>query len=175
MAQFKLKSGLVIKTRHVNHNLLRTVQKGALEQFDQDNEKVPCPTYTVTLLGGAVKTYEYNRNSIKDESVTKEEKEAFVRYAQWLMERQASWQKPYYELLLYQGIDDGPDDDADWIEMCELFGITQPEGKKEKKIHWVENGLVESDAELRKLTKHLMQIPSELEAEAEKASDGFRG
>lgn len=174
MAVFKLRSGRVLKTRHVNRSLLQTVKRNAIEQFDRDNEAIECPTYTATLLGGAEKAYKYNSRSIKDESVTDSERSAFAEYAMWLTQQGVAWKQPFYELLLYQGVDENPDDDGDWLETCMLFGISEPEGKKERKIHWIENGLVESDRELRHLVAHVANLPGELEAEAQKASDEFR-
>jgi hypothetical protein len=171
MADFKLERGTVVQTVLVSSFLVEAARNAARTKWEEEHGKPEPPTYTVPLAGGGHETYPYDAEAIKEADTEEEVKAWHVYLAKKAILDDILWRTSVKVWLCEGVIGDPPEE---WEEQQKRWGISIPTDPMEKKVHWIQTGLVSGLAELLSLVVHVQTQQDPVEVAAQVAADTFQ-
>lgn len=117
----------------------------------------------IKLYGEAVRpTYhtEADEDLPHDESTleTDEDKAKWLAYQDLLTKHQTHVGNKMMRFVLYYGVDEKPDDEAEWQERQRYFGIEIPDDPIGRKIHYIQSELIYSAADVQEIMRRIMVL-----------------
>jgi hypothetical protein len=152
-------------------------RKRTIEEFFEERERLPRPTYAAELAGGAKEYHEHTQESIDHEHATDEERALWEAWQEQQDELRRAVDMRLNRLRLVEGVTLDPPEDRAWEEKRKRRGYDIPEpddDPDEYKYHWLLYEFLVSNDELVKLLLAIIRLNSPIEEAAAVAADGFQ-
>lgn len=169
--EFTSSRGITVKINGLSPFLIQALGPDLREEYAEAGSPVDPPTYEIELPGGEKETRDHDATTLK----TDEDRAAWAAYQELAAEFTAELQERTMRLLFIRGVQAPPLVDSDeWIEEQKFFGARIPEGKFERRYHWIKTELVSSADETIDLMDRILALSGVGEGALRAAREAFR-
>lgn len=152
---FTTAAGEAIEVFPVSLQQLEMVRAVAAEEANREFGGAPqAPTYTVEVMGGEKEIHPHDETTLE----TEEDRLAFAEYQAKLRTYNAVISKRVMNFVLLAGTKIQPPDDDAWIEMQQYFGIDVPEGKLDRRAHYIQTEVIKTLNDIQGLSTAIMEV-----------------
>ena len=171
---FTFSSGLTVGIQRVNPQFIAKVRAAARQQYHAKSGELKPPTFAVELAGGALEVKPHTEDTVKLEpwATDADVQTAWHKWKTWQYGQTFEDVRATVRATVLRGVvDDAPP--QKWLDERAYFGLEIPEKPLDLKWEWLFDASTGWDEMLR-LAREIQSLPSELEALAAMAAEGFR-
>ena len=165
MDTFTTQNGTELEIQPVSQFLTARVMLDVKQRFEDEHGAVQPPTYK-TPVG---ETFEYDADSIQDETTSDDDKRAWLAYQEQGKALTLATYAALEDAYLFLGVITEPEN-KDWGNAVRGVGLSIPDDEKAYKLLWLETVCIVNREERRKLALTVKALADPVEVEAATAA-----
>lgn len=152
---FTTTAGEAIEVFPVSLQQLEMVRAVATEEANREFGGQPQPpTYEVPVMGGEKEIHSHDETTLE----TEEDRLVFADYQAKLKQFNAIISRRVMNFVLLTGTKIQPPDDDGWIEMQQYFGLNVPEGRLDRRAHYIQTEVIKTLDDIQGLSTAIMEV-----------------